>query len=185
MIIVVGIFAAMRISPLSDKTRFEEGVSDTTRTEVSRRYSRLELQPKTIKLQVPSIGKVPEVIFIPEEKYTVVVRDSISYVMVERDHFYTETKDARIWHSGVESRIDSLIVTTFNERVTTTFREPDFRHSLSLFGGMGYAKVPVCPVGIEYLYHPSRWIGFGGRAEYDVYTRNMQILASLRLTIRW
>lgn len=183
---VLGVFVAICISPLFHAKRLVPTEPDTTRTEITQRYGKLELHTKTSKLEVPNIGTAPHLVFVPEEKTTVIVKDSVSYVMMDRSFFYTETKDAKIWHSGVDSTIDSLVVTSWNERITTTYREPHYYNSLSFYGGVGYDGMKmVLPIGMEFLYHPKKWIGFGARMEYDACLRNMSVLATTRLTFRW
>ena len=159
--------------------------SDTTRTEVTKHYGKLELETSRHRLNMPKLD-APQVVFVPEEKTTVIVKDSISYVMLDREAFYTETKDAKIWHSGVDSRIDSLIVTSWNERVTTTYHEKNFQNSLSFYGAVGYdSQDLLLPVGIEYLYHPKKWMGFGAKIEYDAHVKDVSVLATARITLRW
>lgn len=181
---VAGMLVAICVSPLFKDSKPMDVESDTTRVEVTKSYGKLDLHTKTVKLDLPKIDKSPQMIFVPEEKTTVIVRDSISYIMMDRESFYTETDEAKIWHSGVESRIDSLMV--ISKKETTTYKAPDFRHSLSFSGSVGYDGVnQYYPVGIEYLYHPKRWIGFGAGMQYDHFTKNVNVYATMKLTIRW
>lgn len=158
--------------------------TDTTTVEVVKQYSRFDLQAKTIRLDIPKIGTTPELVFVPEEKVSVVVRDSVSYIVMDREQYYTETDDARIWHSGVESRIDSLMV--ISKKETTTYREKQRKNSLTLFGEIAYDNVrPSLPVGLQYTYHLNRWIGLGGGMQYDMFQHNMAVFAELNFTIEW
>lgn len=185
-VILAGILVAICVSPLFEDSKQVVAESDTARVETLVNYGKLELQANTIKLDLPKIGKLPQVVFVPEEKTTVVVKDSVSYIMMDREFFYTETEDAKIWHSGVSSTIDSLVVTKRTERVTTSYKQPDFKHSLSFSGSIGYNGInQYLPVEVEYLYHPQRWVGIGAKAQYDVYTKNVYVYATMKLTIRW
>lgn len=178
---VVGILIAICVSPLLKRNDME---TDTTTVEVVKQYSRFDLQAKTIKLDIPKIGTIPELVFVPEEKVSVVVRDSVSYIVMDREQYYTETDDARIWHSGVESRIDSLMV--ISKKETTTYREKQRKNSLTLFGEIAYDNVrPSLPVGLQYTYHLNRWIGLGGGVQYDMFQHNMAVFAKLNFTIEW
>lgn len=185
--IVVGIFVAICISPLFRADReLIEASSDTTRTEVTKHYGKLELQTKKVKLEIPKYSSTPQVVFVPEEKVTTIVRDSVSYVMLDREFFYTETDDAQIWHSGIDSTIDSLVIKSWNEKITTVLREKDYHNTLSFYGAIGYNSHDLLlPIGVEYLYHPKKWIGFGGKVEYDAYMKNVSVLATTRITLRW
>ena len=77
----------------------------------------------------------------PTEYVLVHVRDTIretdtidSYFPVLREHYHTMTSEAEIWHSGIDSRIDSLAVFRKTQVITQYVeREPsDWRFSAYL-----------------------------------------------------
>ena len=73
------------------------------------KYSNLELIGKNYRLDIPKVN-VPELVYIPSDSTTIIYRDSIRYVTLPRQYYFTKTEDAEIWHSGVDSRIDSMNV---------------------------------------------------------------------------
>lgn len=82
-------------------------------------YSRLELVKNTYKLDVPKIGR-QDYVYIAADSATVVYKDSIQYVVFPREYYYTSMHDVEIWHSGIESTIDSVSFVQKTEIVTQT-----------------------------------------------------------------
>lgn len=148
------------------------------------RYTRWELASQTMQLTAPKVS-VPEFVFIPEEKTIVVYRDSISYVMAPRSYYYTRTHDAEIWHSGVDSRIDSLAVIRSGAMVTGVVSDKPLRHSLTAYGEVGYMEGISMKAGMRYLYHPQKWMGMGFSVERDFALKQTGIYGNLELTIGW
>lgn len=149
------------------------------------RYSPLQLADKRYKLDLPKIDN-PVMVFVQEDSTSIIYRDSVRYVTLPREYFYTNIDDTEIWHSGIDSTIDSLVVRSRTESITETCRIPQYRHSMSLYGNAGYdAGSFTLPVGMEYLYHPYGWIGIGGKAEYDIRTKGWNVMATAKLTLRW
>lgn len=149
------------------------------------RYSPLQLADKRYKLDLPKIDN-PVMVFVREDSTSIIYRDSVRYVTLPREYFYTNIDDTEIWHSGIDSTIDSLVVRSRTESITETYRNPQYRHSLSLYSDAGYVSgAMVFPVGMEYLYHPVGWIGIGGKAEYDIHTNEWNVMATAKLTFKW
>lgn len=82
-------------------------------------YSRLELANNTYKLDVPKIGR-QEYIYVAADSAAVIYKDSIKYVMLPREYYYTSIDDVEIWHSGVDSVIDSLSILKQTATITKT-----------------------------------------------------------------
>lgn len=93
--------------------------SDTVYVFDTVRYTKAELSMQTTKLDVPKVS-APEYVWVVGDSASVVYRDSIRYVTLPREFYYTRTHDAEIWHSGVGSRIDSLNVFRSSTIITTT-----------------------------------------------------------------
>ena len=91
---------------------------DTTIVYDTVAYSKLQLTTNSSKLDIPQLPRIP--VLIPVEKTDTIVKENKVYVAMEREYFYTETKDAQIWHSGVDSTIDSLNVLVKNMIVSKT-----------------------------------------------------------------
>lgn len=112
--------------------------SDTVYVFDTVRYTKAELAMQTTKLDVPKVS-APEYVWVVGDSASVVYRDSIRYVMLPREFYYTRTHDAEIWHSGVGSTIDSLNVfqsSTIITKTQTIVKEPAWDFAIEL--GLDY-----------------------------------------------
>lgn len=121
-------------------------------------YSRLSLGDIK-KLEVPEIKEVPSVIYVPETEVRIEYRDSIRYVVLNREHKVLENPDVKIWYSGVDPTIDSIAVRTR----TVVQKEPWKRHSIGLEGEVGLGL----SAGAAYEYDVFRWLSVSAKAGYD------------------
>lgn len=123
-------------------------------------YSRLDMGRIT-NLEVPEIKGVPSLMYIPEVKVRTVVKDSIRYVVLDREHKVLENDDVKVWYSGVDPTIDSLLV----RRHTVIQKEPWKRHSVGLEAdaGMGLSA------GLIYEYNVFRWMSVSAKTGYEFY----------------
>lgn len=108
------------------------------------RYSRLELVTNSNALKIPKVD-VPKLAFLDVEKVDTIYKDNVMYLTYPREHFYTETEDVQIWHSGIDSKIDSLNV--FRKRydistTTTQERVKNWRFGLDLGVDVGKGYQP-------------------------------------------
>ena len=158
--------------------------SDTTYKEIVKYYTPLELAKNTIKLYVPKIG-TKEYVYVQSDSTTIIYRDSISFVTLPRQFYYTNQDDIEIWHSGVESRIDSLSYKMRETIITDTYKRKDWKHELSLSASVGYHNTIMLPIELKYLYYPKKWIGLGGKAEYDFLHKTTGIYATANLRFGW
>lgn len=123
---------------------------DTTYVYDTVRYSKLQLEGDTYRLDIPRMNKVP--VLIPVEKTDTVIKENKVYVSMEREYRYTETEDVQIWHSGIDSRIDSLNVfrkdMVISQTETTTLRPSPWRYSLDVRMDYGRMEVSYIKPGI-------------------------------------
>lgn len=155
---------------------------DTVEVVRTIRYYAADL--KSIRLDIPSV-EMPEYVFIPEEKTKIEYRDSIRYIALPRERYYTQTDKVAIWHSGIESRIDSVEFTEKNTVIQESIIDRPIRHSLTVYGEMGYLEGLKATAGVKYLYHPNKWLGFGGSIERDFLARQNGIFANIDITFGW
>lgn len=101
------------------------------------RYSRLELVTNSNALKIPKID-VPKLAFLDVEKVDTIYKNNIMYLTYPRESYYTKAKDVEIWHSGIDSTIDSLNVVQKTQNITETILH---KPSLWRFG---------CDVGVDY-----------------------------------
>lgn len=158
--------------------------SDTTYKEIVKYYTPLELAKNTIKLYVPKIG-TKEYVYVQSDSTTIIYRDSISFVTLPRQFYYTKQDDIEIWHSGIDSQIDSLIYTMRETFITDTYKRRDWKHEISLSANLGYHNKLLMPIEVKYLYHPKKWIGFGGKIEHDMLHNTTGIYATAKFRIGW
>ena len=125
-------------------------------------YSRLSLGDIK-KLDVPEVKSVPMVVYVPETEVKIEYRDSIRYVVLNREHKVLENPDVKIWYSGVDPTIDSIAVRTR----TVVQKEPWKRHTIGIEGETGYYGNFGLMAGAVYEYDIFRWLSVSARAGYD------------------
>lgn len=153
--------------------------TDTITKEVVKFYTPLELKKNTHKIRVPQI-KIGEYVFVKVD--SLIFKDSVKYVSLPREYYYTKQDDIEIWHSGIDSRIDSLRYKTKETIITETYKRKDWKHEINIYGSIGYDYKFRTPVGVEYTYYPKKWIGVGTKVDFDVinHTPGMYIKTNFR-----
>ena len=169
-VIAIGAFLLGTLMPRSPKVETRDVVlyRDTS-------YSRLSLGDIK-KLDVPEVRGVPSVLYVPEVEIRTVVKDSIRYVMLDREHKLLDNPDVKIWYSGVDPTIDSLQV----KRHTIIQKEPWKRHSISLSGEVGFNMLGA---GAEYEYSVFKWFSVSANAGYDFYMKQPYASASAKFML--
>ena len=157
--------------------------SDTVERRIYVTYSGLELQKHTKTLDLPDLGKFRPFYSIPSDSVRIEYRDTgkTEYIVLQRKAFHTQMPDLDIWHSGVDSSIDSVVFHYTQTTITDTYRRPDWRHEVDIFGSAGYSDRMRAPVGLRYTYYPKRWAGIGARLEHDIASRTTGIYAEVHL----
>lgn len=158
-VIAIAAFLLGTLMPRSPKVETRDVVvyRDTS-------YSRLSLG-NIKKLDVPEVKGVPSVLYIPETKVKIEYRDSIRYVVLDREHKVLENPDVKIWYSGMNPTIDSIAVRTR----TVIQKEPWKRHSVGLEGESGYYGNFGFMAGAVYEYDIFKWLSVSAKAGYDFY----------------
>lgn len=184
---LVGIGAGMLLclfNPMSIGKRDVLIDSDTTQKVIVKYYTPLELAKNTIKLDVPKVS-TKEYIYVQSDSTTIIYRDSIAFVTLPRENYYTKQDDIEIWHSGVSSRIDSLRYAMRETTITDTYKRRDWKHEISLSASIGYHNMLMLPIELKYLYCPKRWIGIGGKLEYEPLHKTTGIFATASFRFGW
>ena len=169
-VIAIGAFLLGTLMPRSPKVETRDVVvyRDTS-------YSRLSLGDIK-KLDVPEVKGVPMVVYVPDVEVRTVVKDSIRYVVLDREHKFLDNPDVKIWYSGVDPTIDSLQV----KRQTVIQTEPWKRHSISLSGEVGFNMLGA---GAEYEYSVFKWFSVSANAGYDFYMKQPYVSASAKIRL--
>lgn len=184
---LVGIGAGMLLclfNPIRITTRDTLVDSDTTQKVIVKYYTPLELAKNTIKLDVPKVS-TKEYVYVQSDSTTIIYRDSIAFVTLPRENYYTKQDDIEIWHSGVSSRIDSLRYAMRETTITDTYKRRDWKHEISLSASIGYHNMLMLPIELKYLYCPKRWIGIGGKLEYEPLHKTTGIFATASFRFGW
>ena len=179
----IGILACV-INPMKITTRDTLVDSDTTQKVIVKYFTPLELAKNTIKLNVPKVS-TKEYIYVQADSTTLIYRDSIAFVTLPRGNYYTKQDDIEIWHSGVGSRIDSLSYKMRETTITDTYKRRDWKHEISLSANIGYHNMLMLPIELKYLYCPKRWIGVGGKLEYEPLHKTTGIFATASFRFGW
>lgn len=161
--------------------------TDTIYVHDTVRYSRLELVTNRHRLNIPKVGK-KDYVYIPSDSVTTIYRDNTQYVTLPRQYFHTKTQDAEIWHSGIDSTIDSLVVFRNDmviSKTETTTQTVTKRHGLSIGIEANYATIPSFPVQLEYAYHIKPWFNIYGYAEYELLRKQWGIGIGTKIEISW
>ena len=183
-LLVIGIVGGVFLCRAFHHDKVEVVQKDTVIVHDTIRYSRLALDYETVKLDLPKIGK-KEYVFIAEDSTTIIYRDSIRYVTALREFFYTRTPEVEIWHSGVDSRIDSLNVYRSSSVITQTISRKERLHEISAGLELNYSDGLRMPFQIEYSYMLKPWMSMYGYAEYELFTKQFGIGAGMKIQIGW
>lgn len=113
---------------------------------------------------------------------TVWVKDTM-WIGLPRQHYFAETDDVKIWHSGIDSRIDSLVNFREKQVITKTYEEPWKRNSFAIHGETGYYSDFRLSVGATYRYNVSKWLSVSANAGYDLYIKQPYATARLEINM--
>lgn len=159
-------------------------VKDTLVIYDTARYSKLELASKSYRLSVPKIER-PSLVYIPADSTTIIYRDSIRYVTLPRQYFFTSTDDVEIWHSGIDSTIDSLNVVRKTQEITKTTQSVTNRNTLALGLEANYINSPYIPIYLEYERMLHKNASFYARVLYDIPSQSYGFGLGAKVSIGW
>lgn len=185
VIFLIGAFAGMwahRQYHFRDATKMFQ--NDTIVRFDTIRHSRFELTSKSCRLEVPKISR-PELVYIPADSATIIYRDSIRYVTLPRQYFYTKVEDAEIWHSGIDSTIDSLNVVRKTQEITKATQTVTKRNALSIGIEASYLNTLSTPIYLEYERMLHKNVGFYGQIFYDLPARQYGVGIGMHLQLEW
>lgn len=145
-------------------------VAETVRIEYrDTSYSRRDLS-KPMELKTSPVAKVPQFIFIPQTETKTIVKDSIRYVMLEREHRFLSKDNVDIWYSGIDPSIDSLRVKYAATHYTNVQAQTKAKWAFNVYGGLdvgrtGTGHYASPNIGVELNYN--RW-SFGCSGGFDM-----------------
>ena len=150
-------------------------------------YSKLDLGKMAVQLSVPEVD-IPKMVLIREDSTRIIYHDSIRYVTLPREYYYTSVKDVEIWYSGIDSTIDSLNVVVKNATISkteTVTQSVKHRNSLTLGIETNYCSTLSIPIYLEYERMLQRNIGINAGLFYDLQLRQYGIAVGLNVQIGW
>ena len=184
LLLIIGIAIGLLCRPNSSHKGENQPQKDAIILFDTITHSKLELAQNALKLDLPNTG-VKELVFIQEDSTTIIYRDSVRYVTYPREYFYTKTKDAEIWHSGIDSTIDSLNVVRKTEVITKTIQPVTKRNTLGIGIETSYfAAASIMPF-VEYEYSPKPWVSIYGQVGYDLPTQLWGFGMGAKIQISW
>lgn len=186
-ILVIGFVVGLLCRPDHLRDEMKMVQTDTVVRYEKVSYTPLELKGKTIQLDVPKISSL-SMVYLPYDSTMVVYRDSVRYVSLPRQYYYTSTEDAEIWHSGIDSTIDSLNVVAKNMTISKTETVTQLvRHTNRLRLGIeaNYCSTLSTPIYLEYERMLQRNLGINARFFYDLPTRMYGVEIGVNIQIGW
>lgn len=147
-------------------------------------YSKVDLSKNTMKLELPSIGS-PELVYIETHALDTIYRNNEEYVTLPRQFFFTKTDDAEIWHSGIDSRIDSLNVFRKTTNVTETINRANHKNAISIGVEARYHTSLSVPIYFQYESNITPWFSLYGQIGYEVHSRVWGVSVGTRFRIQW
>lgn len=122
---------------------------DTIIQQVTRTYSKFELQKYSFKIDSPKI-EMPDYVFFEVESKDTIVKENKVYVQLPIQHYRTMVKDAEIFHSGIESRIDSLNIFSTTANIMQTYLPKEKKNYLALGIEASYIDRLYIPIYFQY-----------------------------------
>lgn len=150
------------------------------------RYSRFMLENQTIKVSSLFDNRT-RFVYVPYDSTTIIYRDSVRYVTLTRQNYFTKTEEVQIWHSGIDSTIDSLSLlfpTTTIAQTEKVARKPK-KHAIGIGIEANYSTTFNMPVQLEYAYYVKPWLSVYGYAEYELFRKQFGIGAGTQMFIEW
>ena len=189
VILIVGIVIGALCREHHFRNIVDSPQRDTIFVRDTNRYAKEDIDTKGISKEKPDTVYVPVPYAVYKEVQsnpdTIYVETPV-YIPIPRQYYFSKVKDVEIYHSGIESRIDSLHYISTTANVYNTIIPKEKKHSLTIYGGFGYKdRFVTAPCGAKYLYHPVTWFGVGGKYEYDAILQTHATLATTEINFRW
>ena len=174
----------IRYNNLRNRIEAAEETADTVYCWDTVFYSRADLAKNTYRLNVPNIG-TSKLVYVAADSTKIVYKDSIRYIASPREFYYTSIGDVEIWHSGIDSTIDSLNVARKTEIITKTIQPVTKRNALSLGVEADYDAGLKFPLHLEYSYKVNRLMSVYSYGEYDLLSKQFEIGWGINVMIAW
>lgn len=185
IVAVVGFILGAGYSRMEVRKNGEDVRIDTVFIENKISVSKEELAESTTEIAPPKTIKETEYIYIPEVKVVEkIVKDTV-FLSIPRQYYFTESNGVLIWHSGIQSRIDSLDYTERKYVIEKVSREKMKKNYLSLGAEVGYFNSLYSPIYLEYERMLHKNVGIYGKAIYDLPSQNKGAVIGVRFRMGW
>lgn len=167
--IIVGVLLGHLLSQIIPRKPVEVVIEkhDTIFVYDTIRYGKDELADATKKLPPPA---EPEYIYLPEYIVRTEVIHDTTYIALQRQQYFTEMDDLCIWHSGVQSRIDSVDFVSRSYVIKQTYQKQK-RNAISAGLEASYMDSFRLPFKAQYTRDINDWFAVYGFAEYDLMSK--------------
>lgn len=186
----VGALIASLVFLLIDaKSRKIDQNGELVKTETITKVDTIIVTKEKIKTEIVEKEGKTEYIYIqlPPEVIEKIVHDTTyiyNDIPLHKEYFHSRTDEVEIWHSGIQSSIDSLINYRETKVINNVYRK-DKKNTISLGLDMGYHKAFRMPLQLSYEYDITSWLSVGAYAEYEPLQRTFGGGMQARVKIEW
>ena len=145
------------------------------------RYGKDELADATTELPP---APQPEYIYVPEIIIKKEVVHDTTYIVLPRRQYYTEKEGLCIWHSGVQSRIDSVDYASRSYVIKPVPQKPK-KNTVSVGMEVGYANAFRSPLYVQYERRIEDWFSVYAKVEHDLISRETGAHLGGKFNINW
>lgn len=147
-------------------------------------YSRLDLGKMSVQLSIPEVN-VPNMVFMRIDSTTIIYKDSVRYVVLPRQYYFTSTEDVEIWHSGIDSTIDSLNVVRKTANITNTYKPKEKKNFVAIGMEANYLDRLYTPIYFQYSRMLHKNVEIYGKIGYDLPSELWGVVMGVRAKVEW
>lgn len=147
---------------------------------VTKEKIKTEIVEKEGKTEYVYIQLPPEVIEKIVHDTTYIYND----IPLHKEYFHSRTDEVEIWHSGIQSSIDSLINYRETKVINNVYRK-DKKNSISFGVDVNYSGCFHVPLQLEYTRDVTPWFSVGVYGEYEPVLRQFGGGATAKVNISW
>ena len=184
IILILGIVIGWLCRGNHFRGEVEKVQRDTTYIYEKVPYSRLDLGKMTIQLSIPEVN-VPNMVFMQIDSTTIIYKDSVRYVALPRQYYFTSTENVEIWHSGIDSTIDSLNIVQENVKITDTFIPKSVKNVIRVGIEANYIERVHIPIYFQYSRMLHKNVEIYGKFGYDLPSQLWGVGAGINVQIGW
>ena len=162
---------------------------ELVKTETITKVDTIIVTKEKIKTEIVEKEGKTEYIYIqlPPEVIEKIVYDTTyiyNDIPLHKEYFHSRTDEVEIWHSGIQSSIDSLINYRETKVINNVYRK-DKKNSISFGVDVNYAGCFRVPLQLEYTRDVTSWFSVGVYGEYEPVLRQFGGGATAKVNISW